>query len=403
MFWNRTKSGSPGKPEASPPVISQPPVSVDRPLDVDAVIDALGAVLRAMGKHAFDTDEASAHDVTLLFERWAQHVTIGGRHPDETDETPQRRGRDLAGMRRFFAEHRRREQKYVSDAVGELRQLVWSFVRNVHRAIAEESEADAKAKHQISRLHAAAMGPSIEELKREALVVVTTLDDILRERARRQKEQMSELGERLRTLGRQLEDARRESELDPLTKVGNRRAFDERFARVAELSGICATPACVVMVDLDHFKSINDTHGHQVGDAVLSRVADALSRAFLRKSDFVARYGGEEFAIVIPEVTLQNSKRLTARLLEGVRGLVFDEIAAGLKVTASVGVAELAAGESAESWLQRADRALYEAKNAGRDRVVEAPPPQSSSGSVRVTAASDAPPAAPRPRAGASR
>src|SRR5262249_23395301 len=143
------------------------------------------------------------------------------------------------------------EQKYVGEAVGELRQLVWTFVRSVHRTISHDTDADARARAQMSRLHAAAMSPSIDDLKREALAAVSTLDAILRERSKRQKEQMSELGERLRTLGRQLEEARREGEVDPLTRVGNRRAFDERLANVAELSALSGAPACLLFVDLD--------------------------------------------------------------------------------------------------------------------------------------------------------
>jgi diguanylate cyclase (GGDEF)-like protein len=183
---------------------------------------------------------------------------------------------------------------------------------------------------------------------------------------------MSELGDRLRTLGRQLEEARRDGELDPLTKVGNRRAFDERIERVTELSALSGAPSCLIFVDIDHFKAINDKHGHPTGDAVLARVADAISRAFLRKSDFVARYGGEEFAIIVHEVSLEASRKLTARLLERMRALTFDDLVPGLQVRVSVGVAELERGEMHGDWLERADRALYEAKSAGRDCIAEA-------------------------------
>jgi diguanylate cyclase (GGDEF)-like protein len=325
-----------------------------------------------MGRFAFDTESSFAHEAREAFERWAQHLTIGGRHPEDGPDFVARKGRDLTGMSRFFAEHRRQEQKYVGEAVGVLRQLVWTFVRSVHRSIAHDTDADARARAQMSRLHAAAMSPSIDDLKREALAAVSTLDAILRERSKRQKEQMSELGERLRTLGRQLEEARRESEVDPLTRVGNRRAFDERLANVAELSALSGAPACLLFVDLDKLKTINDNHGHQAADAVLVRVADALSRAFLRRSDFVARYGGDEFAVIAQDTTLEGGRRLAARLLERVRGIGLEDVAPGVRARVSVGMAELERGESAESWLERADRALYEAKRAGRDQVAEA-------------------------------
>jgi diguanylate cyclase len=377
MFWNRAKA-SESKPSAAalapPPPPPTGPLSADRPIDADKALDALGSVLRVMGKFAFDTDESLAIAVAHRFERWAQHVTIGGRHPDDEPGSPARRGRDVVGMVRDVSEHRKLEQRFVHESVGELRVLVWSFVRSVHRSMAHESADEERTKQQMSRLHAAALGVSMDDLKREALTAVTTLDAILQDRAKRQTTQMAELGERLRTLGRQLEEARRDSELDALTKVGNRRAFDERIERLTELASLAGSDASLVFIDIDNFKAVNDKHGHPVGDIVLSRIADAISRSFLRKSDFVARYGGEEFGILLQDMTLDAARKLSARLLERVRELSFDDVAPELKVTVSVGMAELARGESHADWLKRADRALYQAKSDGRDCAVEAEP-----------------------------
>jgi diguanylate cyclase len=375
MFWNRAKASEP-KP-SSPEVALPPqtgPLSGDRPIDADKVLDALGSVLRTMGKFAFDTDESLAIAVAHRFERWAQHVTIGGRHPDDEPGSAARQGRDVVGMVRDFSEHRKLEQRFVHESVGELRVLVWSFVRSVHRSMAHENADGERTKQQMSRLHAAALGVSMDDLKREALTAVTTLDAILEDRAKRQTTQMAELGERLRTLGRQLEEARRDSELDALTKVGNRRAFDERIERLTELASLAGGDATLVFVDIDNFKSVNDKHGHPVGDVVLSRIADAISRSFLRKSDFVARYGGEEFGVLLQDMTVDAARKLSARLLDRVRELSLDDVAPGLKVTVSVGMAELVHGESHADWLKRADRALYQAKSDGRDRAVEAEP-----------------------------
>lgn len=388
MFFRRPKpdlsvSPSAPNPKAPPTQAAVPPQvpssSQGQPwkLDSEVVLDALGTILRDVGRFAFDVDEQLATDIAHTFERWSQHVTIGARHPEDDPAGPPRTGRDLAGAARYFAEHRRREQAHVSRAVGEMRQLVWSFVRSVHRAVAQENEADNRTKKQLSRLHAAAMTASPEDLKREALAAVSTLDDVLKDRARRQQHQVHELRDRLRTLGRELEDARKEIDLDALTHVGNRRAFDERLTRVTELGTLSGEPACLLFVDIDHFKQVNDRFGHQAGDAVLVRVADALSRAFLRKADFVGRYGGEEFAVILQESTLPVASRLAARLADRLRALDYADIALGLRVTVSIGIAELAPGESHSAWLQRADRALYDAKRGGRDRIVEAPPPES--------------------------
>lgn len=135
------------------------------------------------------------------------------------------------------------------------------------------------------------------------------------------------------------------------------------------------SPLSVLMLDLDHFKQVNDTHGHLAGDAVLAAVG-ALVRASLRGSDVKVRYGGEEFLVVLPDTPPAGARQLA----ETLRGLIDRaRIPVGhteLRVTASIGVTTAAAGEQVEAVIARADRALYDAKRAGRDRVcvAEAPP-----------------------------
>ena len=132
------------------------------------------------------------------------------------------------------------------------------------------------------------------------------------------------------------------------------------------------TPACVFMVDIDHFKQINDTHGHQAGDAVIQQLADRLVSTFPRKTDFVARYGGEEFCVLLPGANLELCMRLGDRLLETVRRGPFHYQEISIPATVSVGLAELIQGETVPTWLERADRALYRAKESGRNQLCSA-------------------------------
>jgi len=126
-----------------------------------------------------------------------------------------------------------------------------------------------------------------------------------------------------------------------------------------------------VICDLDHFKRINDGHGHAAGDAVL-RVSARTMAANARATDFVARIGGEEFAVLLPEQDGAGARAVAENLRGLVAGLDTSDIATGLRVTASIGVAVLRPNEDRDSLLRRADAALYEAKNAGRDRVMMA-------------------------------
>jgi diguanylate cyclase (GGDEF)-like protein len=223
---------------------------------------------------------------------------------------------------------------------------------------------------QLGRLKSAAQNPSTEHLKREAISVAETIPQIFEERRRKQAMEVTKLAERMTELGRALEDARREVALDPLTRLYNRKTFDEELARTVDFATLFRQPACLLLVDVDHFKAVNDTYGHPMGDEVLRKLAEGLVRTFRRRDDVVARYGGEEFAVILRETTEKEALLLSERLLESARGLVTEQGARAARVTVSVGVAELASGETPEEWLARADRALYAAKNGGRDRVV---------------------------------
>ena len=203
---------------------------------------------------------------------------------------------------------------------------------------------------------------------------MVTVAQVMEERKRTDQTRVEDLGARVRRLGEELESARKESEVDPLTRLYNRKAFDTFLARTVELSHAFAQPACLLLVDLDRFKPINDTFGHQTGDSVLSKLADVLSRIFLRKNDLVARYGGDELAVVLRETSARDGGTLAERLLRAVRAIRLEREGTSFGLTVSIGIAELGVEENAEDWLARADRALYKAKNNGRDRVVAAEP-----------------------------
>ena len=155
-----------------------------------------------------------------------------------------------------------------------------------------------------------------------------------------------------------------EARCDALTGVANRRAFDEEMSRHYAEFRRYGTPLCVCMIDIDFFKMFNDTHGHQAGDAVLAIAADRLQTA-MRTSDIVTRYGGEEFAIILVPTALQESCRAAERARLAICESPIDFESQRLDVTASCGVAEATTDESISSLIQRADKALYAAKESG--------------------------------------
>ena len=161
------------------------------------------------------------------------------------------------------------------------------------------------------------------------------------------------------------------AQTDELTGLKNRRAFFEHAQQLFDYCQHHHMPLCAVMLDMDHFKHINDTHGHQVGDEVLRQIGHVISRSF-RAADIHGRLGGEEFAVLLPDTTLEQAQGIAGQLLEAIAVL---HPAPGLHITASLGVAEACeVGQDLHKLINAADKALYRAKDQGRNRVVVAEP-----------------------------
>ena len=172
-------------------------------------------------------------------------------------------------------------------------------------------------------------------------------------------------------LQRDLDEVRRESMLDPLTKIYNRKSFDEGMLKAFEDAEL-GTPFCLMLLDIDHFKRFNDTWGHQTGDQVLRLVAMTL-KSNIKGKDIAARYGGEEFAAILPETDLEGAVIVADNIRKAVQAKELLKRSTNEKlgrITASFGVAMYKPGDTPSTLIERADRCLYAAKHAGRNRVL---------------------------------
>jgi diguanylate cyclase (GGDEF)-like protein/PAS domain S-box-containing protein len=173
---------------------------------------------------------------------------------------------------------------------------------------------------------------------------------------------------------RRLDELEYLADRDTLTGIPNRRSFLRSLKSecdAADAHGLSASSLkrpCLAFIDIDHFKRINDEHGHAVGDAVLFGVADCLAQN-MRRLDFVGRLGGEEFVVCMPAVALQDANALAERLRCAVAGTAFDTPVGPVNITVSLGVACYSPGDTVTTLIDRADAAMYVAKNTGRDRV----------------------------------
>jgi diguanylate cyclase len=371
-FWNRRQSDYDAGGVAVLPAREAAPPFGGGDLPLDATLETLAAVLRTLGRDGLDVGPHDPLALAQQYEGWASHVLVATPPPGE-DPPPGERGarRDWGGVRRFVREQRALEQQAVSMAVNDLRDVIWASVETLQNALSTEQETDGHVRDRMGHLRDVVESRPPEEIKREVLSAVSALSQLMEERQQRQQVLMRELGARISSLGSQLQEARRESAIDALTQLFNRRAFDEYLAKIVGLHDLFGQPAVLLIADADHFKQLNDTHGHPVGDRVLQALADCLARSFLRKVDLVARYGGEEFAVILPETELKDGRMLAERALQAVRALQVDAGAAPLSVTVSIGVAAIRRFDTAADWVDSADRALYAAKQAGRNQVAE--------------------------------
>jgi diguanylate cyclase (GGDEF)-like protein len=190
----------------------------------------------------------------------------------------------------------------------------------------------------------------------------------LQDHNKRLQDELDQTHKAVAQQSQQLEQAQEEARVDALTGLPNRRAFNEKIEELQSLFDRGNSPYVVALVDVDHFKSFNDEHGHAIGDRVLELVADVL-RDTQRWTDHVARFGGEEFVILLPRMTAHKAKFVVDRHRAKVANAALTIDRQNLSVTVSAGVAEVLPGDTVAKVLARADEALYAAKAAGRNQT----------------------------------
>ncbi len=164
----------------------------------------------------------------------------------------------------------------------------------------------------------------------------------------------------------EIQELEEKASLDHLTGLFNRRKLDEILTQEIQLSNTVNSPLSIIFLDIDHFKKVNDTLGHDVGDIVLIQLADILT-SHIRRGDFVARWGGEEFLIALQSTTTKEAGHLAEKVRQAVETFTFEKAD---KVSISLGVTQLLNGENKNSFIRRVDEALYKAKSGGRNMVV---------------------------------
>ncbi len=202
-----------------------------------------------------------------------------------------------------------------------------------------------------------------QALLRQAKESILKAGKQLNHAGQRVKQTMNAQMKKMEKLNKRLQHAEAQARNDPLTGLGNRRKLREFFTELSDDS------TTFLMIDIDHFKHINDQYGHDSGDMVLERLGKMLKVA-VRSTDMAARLGGEEFCIVLPETTLSQGEQLAEKIRIDIANETFQTQHRHIDVKVSIGVAERLPHELIAHWLKRADEALYQAKQGGRNQVV---------------------------------
>ena len=244
----------------------------------------------------------------------------------------------------------------------------------VNRSAGQLAEAGSEAKDFSSELGGFADGLGVTDttVNIDSLVEqMVTSTRRMQAKCAKLETDLSQSSNEINNLRNKLDETRAEALTDKLTGISNRAGFDKALSTAIVEARDENDPMTLVMCDIDHFKSFNDNYGHQVGDQVL-RLVGGILRSSLKGQDIPCRYGGEEFAMILPRTELQGASKVAEAIRTAIERKRIVRKSTGeaiSRVTMSFGVAEYMPGEAGSDLIERADNALYRAKNAGRNRV----------------------------------
>lgn len=281
--------------------------------------------------------------------------------------------RVLFRFRQFFSAYRIDETAYFQKTFEDFRTIIWDFVDQLAEDIGAEQKEDGEIRQSLDELKEAVESNSIDVLKNHSRKFIDHYIEKQFKKDKRRASRLKSARKNLSKVKKQLGEAHDAARTDHLTGAQNRKTFDESCSQMGKLMTSAGQPVTIMLVDIDHFKKINDTFGHPVGDFVLKELVKFLHKEFMRENDVVARIGGEEFAILLPDYTAQQALKKAEEVMAKVRAEAYVHESHTIKFTVSIGIAQMTEGEEVSAWIKRADLALYNSKNTGRNRATLAP------------------------------
>jgi diguanylate cyclase len=270
-------------------------------------------------------------------------------------------------------DHIQRQKTYIGERESEFREIIDLMTAAMGGLDNKNRDFYSSIRSQGQRFEEIILLDDIKRIKSELVREVDNMRAMVREKENLDQKTLDALSSQVDVLKKELEKARHTANTDGLTGVYNRKALDDHLQRLIERNTVSITPFSLMMMDLDNFKTLNDTYGHTVGDRMLLAFTQKC-RATVRSDDFLARYGGEEFVLILPGASLRNATKKARQVCRTVAAAKYaaddSPRAEVVAVTVSIGVSTYRNGDTVKSLVDRADQCLYKAKASGKNRVV---------------------------------
>ncbi len=263
-------------------------------------------------------------------------------------------------------------ERVLEEEKEELKGIILLMAESLKELLGNSNEFSKTIDNFIEKIQATDDIEEIKKFKMELLNATTILKQKTKEvhlKLKKADEMLKQANEKMKKLEEEMRKAKEKALYDGLTGAYNRAVFNDRIVKEVEKAKREKRNLSFLMIDIDHFKEINDNYGHQTGDAVLKILTQQIKK-MIRNFDFFARYGGEEFALILPDSDIETAKKIAERIRKKIENTKFIYKQERIPVTISIGCTQLIPEDNEKSLIERADQALYEAKKSGRNKVV---------------------------------
>jgi diguanylate cyclase len=314
-------------------------------------------------KHLFEIEKHSIRKVREKLDNMAKALVDSDTNKNE---------KTLFEIRQFFSSYRIDEYTYIQNTFDDFKRIVWDFADQLSEDIQFENTKEKQLGANLKDLKEAVEANSIDTLRLKSREFINSYVDYQSQKNELRNKRVVNTKKNLDAVKKQLLEANNNLHVDHLTGASNRKSFDEYIRKLVQMNKINTSHVSIIMLDIDFFKKINDVYGHDVGDFVLKECVRTLKEVFPKEDEMVARIGGEEFVVVLPNHSIEHAVMRAEEAMKRIRGEAFIQGDTAIRFTVSMGLAQLLDEESSSEWLKRADLALYQSKNSGRNKFTVA-------------------------------